>query len=74
MELREKIAREIQRSHMGFPTENLPLMDRDWATADRVLALPEIREALAYLAELGPINHEVAALIQEITDNPEEDA
>lgn len=60
MELQEKIASIVF---------DAPLNPSDRAChdiADAILALPEIRDALMYYAELGPINHELAGLVAAI--------
>lgn len=52
--MREKIAREVQRGSLGFPSEKLPLTDSELATADRILSAISVyeRERVKRLDEL----------------------
>jgi hypothetical protein len=62
-----------RRAKLGLSTTLSQNQERCLELADAILAIPEIAEGLEYRAELGPINHELRAIIQETVDNPVRD-
>lgn len=66
MELREKIVAKIEDSKDGADT--VDGIDSDWL-ASKILAIPEIAEALEYRAELGPVNQQLRDLMKDMPPN-----
>lgn len=71
MELREEIAAVIAKTVEETFEHRASTQPTGWLpTADAILSLPRIKEALAYRAELGPINHELRELMRTVGCNP----